>query len=51
MGLGFQCLGYLSFGFGFGSGNFANFEYDNLKWKKKILVFGYGFEYRNFFNF
>jgi hypothetical protein len=26
--------------------SFANFELDNLKYEKKHLIFGYGFEYK-----
>ena len=43
LGLGSLFLEYLGFGFG---KSLANSELDNLKYKKKFLIFGYGFEYK-----
>ncbi len=47
LGLGFQFVEYLGQGLGLGFfKSLANFELDNLKYKKKILIFGHGFEHQ-----
>ena len=43
LGLGFSI--FWVFGFGYCK-SLANFEIGNLKYKKKILVFGHEFEYK-----
>jgi hypothetical protein len=47
MGLDFQFFEYLGMGLGLDFfKSFANFKLDNSKYKKKNLIFGYGFEYK-----